>query len=100
MNINTFVLKSYVHYAAIFGGICHPFRRALSSVVSLYSAPVFASGCRASVSKPSNNNCPRRRDQYPASQLAEFTVETIPLSVRRLMWMAVSEPRARSTLKV
>jgi hypothetical protein len=35
---NTFVLKSYIHSAAIFGGICHPFRRALSSVVSLYSA--------------------------------------------------------------
>jgi hypothetical protein len=31
-------LKSYVHSAAIFGGTCHSFRRALSSVVSLYSA--------------------------------------------------------------
>jgi hypothetical protein len=37
-NINTFVLKSYIRSAAIFGGICHPFRRVLSSVVSLYSA--------------------------------------------------------------
>ena len=35
---NTFILKGYIHSAAIFGGICHPFRRALSSVVSLYSA--------------------------------------------------------------
>jgi hypothetical protein len=33
-----FVLKSYIRSAAIFGGICHPFRRALSSVVSLYNA--------------------------------------------------------------
>ena len=37
-NINTLVLKSYIHSAAIFGGICHPFRGALSSVVNLYSA--------------------------------------------------------------
>jgi len=36
--INTFVLKSYIHSAAIFSGICHPFCSALSSVVSLYSA--------------------------------------------------------------
>jgi len=37
-NINRCVLKSYVRSAAIFRGICHLFRRALSSVVSLYSA--------------------------------------------------------------
>ena len=32
-NINRCVLKSYVRSAAIFRGICHPFRRALSSVI-------------------------------------------------------------------
>jgi hypothetical protein len=36
--IKTFVLKSYVYRAAAFGGICHPFRRAMSSMVTLYSA--------------------------------------------------------------
>jgi len=36
--IYTLVLKSYMCSAAIFGGKCHPFCRALSSVVSLYSA--------------------------------------------------------------
>jgi hypothetical protein len=33
-----FVLKSYLHCAATFGDICNPFCKALSSVVSLYSA--------------------------------------------------------------
>jgi hypothetical protein len=33
-----FALKSYIHSTATFSGICHPFRRALSSMVSLYSA--------------------------------------------------------------
>jgi hypothetical protein len=38
VNNTNFVWKSYMRYAAIFGGMCHPFCRALSSVVSLYSA--------------------------------------------------------------
>ena len=36
--MTTFVLKSYIHSAAICGGICHPFCRAKVSMVSLYSA--------------------------------------------------------------
>jgi hypothetical protein len=31
-------IEKLLRSAAVFGGICHPFRRALSSVVSLYSA--------------------------------------------------------------
>jgi hypothetical protein len=37
-NNTAFVLKSYVPSAAMSGGICRPFCRSLSSVVSLYSA--------------------------------------------------------------